>query len=109
MDKKNIAIIFLFLIIFVLGYFLFKKDPLLNQDFIQRQQELLDRENDSLLKELYLQKEINSKIKVENDSLQSLKSKVKIIYKNKYNEIDKSYSAAISSEFDSVFAASNIK
>jgi len=110
MDKKTIIIIVLSILVLILGYFAFNPRPTqYNDSLLKYTLNRLKNANDSLYNCIVVRdseiKDFSSKI----DSLQSLKPKIKIVYVEKYKEIDNAYAGAIVAKFENVFSKTNIK
>ena len=109
-DIKILAIIILSVLVIILGYVAFNpKTEQYNDSLLKYTLNRLKTENDSLLNCIAVRdgeiKAFNSKI----DSLQSLKPKIKIVYVEKYKEIDNANSGAIVAKFKNVFAKAGIR
>lgn len=99
---------FIFLAGAIFVYFYFEKQSTQQKNFNEIV-ERIERQNDSLLKSIELDKEQIIKYNAKVDSLEKVKNKVIVKYKEKENEIDKGSSAYLVSEFESIFASSGIE
>lgn len=104
------AIIILSIMVVILGYIAFKPKPNpYNEDLAKHELERLNKENSTLIQTIAGRdvKIIGFNAKI--DSLENLKQQTKIIYVNKYQEIDGSSATNVAKEFNDMFTNAGIK
>lgn len=110
-SKSNIANILLGIACLVMGYFLFFNEKPLAYDpeLIKQQKEAIQRENEILLKSINNLSKKNTIFEAKIDSLQKEKTKTETQYGKIYKKIDTYSNAKLVNQFDSVFAANNVR
>jgi len=110
-DKKTIAIIILSILALIFGWIAFKPAPEnpYNEALSKHELHRLDSMNVVLLKDAMNREAVVQYLTKKNDSLESLKPKIQIIYVNKSKQIDSASSHAILGDFNRIFSANNIK
>ena len=95
----------------VLAFVVFGRKPTVPYDevLIDKEKEKLRSENESLLKEIYLIKDAREVYLAQIDSLQNLKQPIRIIYAEKFKEIDNSSVSASVDNLKHIFTDNGIK
>ena len=105
--SKISSILIVVVVLSILIYLSYhKKKEQIDYDSLIKKIEL---KNDSLLKQIELDKIEIGKIEKRFDSLEQVKNKIIVKYKEKENEIDKGSSAYLVNEFKDIFASGGIK
>ena len=107
-DKKTIAIIVLSIALAVVSWIAYKQ-PTYDNSLIEEQIQELQEKN-KIMGSYILYVEKTAFLKQQKiDSLESLKPKIEIQYVNKIKEIDNASANVVASEFEGIFAKSNVK